>query len=350
MSITRINHVQITIPKAAEAQARAFYCELLGLREIEKPESLRGRGGFWVQLGDLQIHLGTEDGVDRAATKAHLAYEVDDLAHWQRVMQQHDISIGDSVPIPGFERFEIRDPFGNRVEFIQPADTLLAEQIEYYRARAGEYDEWFYRVGRYDHGAELNKQWFDEVQQVMNALRRLPHAATALELACGTGIWTEQLLQVAAHITALDASPEVIEINRSKLRSDRVAYQQADLFQWQPEQQYDLVFFSFWLSHVPPERVDEFLAKVARAVHPGGRLFIVDSRRAVTSTAHDHAPYQEASVQHTRKLNDGRTFNIYKVFYEPEALRQRLAAHGFSADVQETPNYFIYASAIKSGA
>ncbi len=120
MSIQRLNHVQITIPKGAEAQARAFYCDLLGLREIEKPASLQGRGGFWVQVGDQQIHVGTEDGVSRSATKAHIAYEVDNLAAWQARLEAQHIEIGDSIPIAGFERFEFRDPFGNRVEFIQP--------------------------------------------------------------------------------------------------------------------------------------------------------------------------------------------------------------------------------------
>lgn len=122
MTISRLNHAQITIPKGAEVQARAFYCGLLGLREIEKPDSLKGRGGFWVEIGDMQIHLGIEDGIDRQATKAHLAYQVDDVGHWRRLMQTQGFEIGDSVPIPGFERFEMRDPFGNRIEFIQPLE------------------------------------------------------------------------------------------------------------------------------------------------------------------------------------------------------------------------------------
>jgi catechol 2,3-dioxygenase-like lactoylglutathione lyase family enzyme len=123
MTITRLNHVQITIPKGAEEPARAFYCGLLGLHEIEKPDSLKGRGGFWVAIGDMQVHLGTEDGVDRQATKAHVAYQVDNIGYWLDKMQENGIEIGDSVPIPGFERFEIRDPFGNRVEFIQPVKS-----------------------------------------------------------------------------------------------------------------------------------------------------------------------------------------------------------------------------------
>jgi catechol 2,3-dioxygenase-like lactoylglutathione lyase family enzyme len=120
MTITRLDHVQITIPIGAEAAARTFYCGLLGLPEIEKPESLKGRGGLWLQVGDMQIHLGTEDGINRHATKAHIAYQVDDIAYWLRVMAENGVEIGDSVPIPGCQRFEIRDPFGNRVEFIQP--------------------------------------------------------------------------------------------------------------------------------------------------------------------------------------------------------------------------------------
>jgi catechol 2,3-dioxygenase-like lactoylglutathione lyase family enzyme len=77
MPILRLNHAQVSIPVGAEDQARAFYCHLLGLREIPKPDSLAGRGGLWLQVGDMQIHLGVEDGVDHAATLAHLAYEVE---------------------------------------------------------------------------------------------------------------------------------------------------------------------------------------------------------------------------------------------------------------------------------
>jgi len=120
MQIVRLNHVQITIPKGAEAEGRAFYCDLLGLREIEKPASLQARGGFWVEIADMQVHVSVEDGVDRNATKAHVAYEVDDVAAWRAKLGSNGFKIGDSVPIPGCDRFEMRDPFGNRMEFIQP--------------------------------------------------------------------------------------------------------------------------------------------------------------------------------------------------------------------------------------
>lgn len=119
MTIIRLHHVQITIPRGMEEQGREFYCGLLGLPEIEKPAVLRERGGFWLQVGDRQVHVGTEDGVQREATKAHIAYEVDDITAWRTRLEEYRIAILEAVPLPGLERFEIRDPFGNRVEFTQ---------------------------------------------------------------------------------------------------------------------------------------------------------------------------------------------------------------------------------------
>lgn len=117
--IVGLHHAQITIPKGFEDEGKHFYCGVLGLSEIEKPDSLKGRGGFWVTAGDRDIHIGTEDEVDRSKTKAHIAYQVDDLSNWVKVLEKHHIQIMKSIPIPGFERFEFRDPFGNRVEMIQ---------------------------------------------------------------------------------------------------------------------------------------------------------------------------------------------------------------------------------------
>ncbi len=126
MRISGLHHAQICIPKGAEGDARAFYCGVLGLPEIDKPSSLAGRGGLWLQVGDRQVHLGTEGPVDRTATKAHLAYEVHDLGAWRVRLLEEGITAEDGVKIPGYERFEFRDPFGNRLEFIerliQPTD------------------------------------------------------------------------------------------------------------------------------------------------------------------------------------------------------------------------------------
>jgi catechol 2,3-dioxygenase-like lactoylglutathione lyase family enzyme len=118
--INGFHHAQITIPKDKENEARNFYCGILKLKEIPKPETLIGRGGFWVQVGERELHIGTEDGVDRTLTKAHLAYEVNDIKTIQKILRENGIELLESVPIPGYERFEFRDPFGNRVECIKP--------------------------------------------------------------------------------------------------------------------------------------------------------------------------------------------------------------------------------------
>lgn len=117
--IIALHHVQITIPKGSEEQGKDFYCGILGLKEIEKPDSLKGRGGFWLQLGHQEVHVGTEDGFDRLSTKAHIAYQVEDIDYWKTKLAEHQIEIIESVPIPSYERFEFRDPFGNRLEIIQ---------------------------------------------------------------------------------------------------------------------------------------------------------------------------------------------------------------------------------------
>jgi 2-polyprenyl-3-methyl-5-hydroxy-6-metoxy-1,4-benzoquinol methylase len=226
-------------------------------------------------------------------------------------------------------------------------NNIIQQQIEYYRARAGEYDEWFYRQGRYDRGEKLNVRWFNEVNILRSALHQLGKFNNILELASGTGIWTQELLTIGNKITAIDASQEVIEINRYKLNSPKIEYRQVDLFAWEPNTEYDLVFFSFWLSHVPPKLIDVFLQKVYKSVRVGGKVFIIDSRFEPTSTANNHTLKDDGNVYISRKLNDGQEYQIVKVFYQPEQLHNKLTQAGFKADVKVTDNYFIYATGTK---
>ena len=120
--IRAIHHVQISIPIGAEDKAREFYCGILGFNEIPKPASLARRGGLWLELGDQQIHFGAEDGVDRSKTKGHVAYLVTDLDGWRDKLLANGCQVIDGIPIPNVNRFEFRDPFGNRVEFLEKKD------------------------------------------------------------------------------------------------------------------------------------------------------------------------------------------------------------------------------------
>ena len=108
-------------------------------------------------------------------------------------------------------------------------------------------------------------------------------------------------------------------------------YIQADLFEWQPERKFDTIFFSFWLSHVPPERFDLFWNTLRHWLNPDGRVFLIDSRYEALGTAKDQQLRGPEDEVVTRHLNDGQTFEIVKVFYQPERLEGRLESLDWSA-------------------
>ena len=223
-------------------------------------------------------------------------------------------------------------------------EELLREQLRYYRARASEYDEWFLRQGRYDRGPAHREVWLREVAVIEAALNETLTSGDVLELACGTGLWTSRLADRHRRVMAVDASPEAIAINRERVKSNRVEYVVADLFNWTPPPEaFDAIFFGFWLSHVPRERFDAFWAGVKTAVKPDGVVFFVDSLLDQTSTARNHDPLDQSGVVR-RKLNDGREFRVVKIFYEPSLLEQQLARRGWKGHVRSTGQFFLYGS------
>ncbi len=219
---------------------------------------------------------------------------------------------------------------------------LLDEMKDYYTARAPEYDEWWQRQGRYDRGQAQNQQWFAEIDEVAAVLSNFAMTGDLLELAPGTGNWTERLLLTVNTITAVDASLAMIEINQARFPTAPITYQQADLFTWQPDRLYDGVFFGFWLSHVPLERLDGFLAMVAQALRPGGKLFFIDNLREATATSPDQRLPDQGEQVMTRRLNDGRTFQIIKNFFQPDELAARFQRAGLTVAVMTTAGYFLY--------
>ncbi len=225
--------------------------------------------------------------------------------------------------------------------------SLLNEQIDYYRARADEYDEWHLRAGRYDRGPEHRQQWLEELEMVRTALDGMNPLGRVLELACGTGLWTGELAKGATTVTAVDAVPETIEINRAKTTNQCVEYQVVDIFDWKPREKYDLIFFGFWLSHVPPDFFESFWELVGSSLNPNGRVFFVDSLLTQLSAACDH-PTLDHSGTVERKLNDGRQFRIVKRFYDLDNLEKRLEDLGWSGSIKKTGEFFFYGAMIRS--
>jgi ubiquinone/menaquinone biosynthesis C-methylase UbiE len=224
-------------------------------------------------------------------------------------------------------------------------ERLLAEQAHYYRERAAEYEDWWFRRGRYNRGPETNARWFADAAEVQDALERFDPSGDVLELACGTGLWTQRLAPRAASVTAIDGSPEMLELCRARVNDPRVRYVQADLFAWEPDRTYDVCFFGFWLSHVPEERFEAFWEKVRRAVEPEGRVFFIDSLRSEQASAIDHKLPGRGDETMLRRLADGREYQIVKRFHEPEPLQRRLAELGWNAQVQTTKEFFIHGHA-----
>ncbi len=122
MRITGLDHVQLAMPAGREAEARAFYQDILGIPELQKPPALAKRGGCWFERGALKVHLGVEADF-RPARKAHPAFLVDELAALSTALTKAGYALRTDEPLEGYERVFVDDPFGNRIELMQPASA-----------------------------------------------------------------------------------------------------------------------------------------------------------------------------------------------------------------------------------
>lgn len=116
--IKALHHVQLAMPAGREADARAFYCDILGMTEKPKPEHLAKRGGAWFVAGGAEVHLGVEQDF-RPAKKAHPALLVDDLRATLEHCAAAGVEITRDQPLPGYDRAYVTDPFGNRIELLE---------------------------------------------------------------------------------------------------------------------------------------------------------------------------------------------------------------------------------------
>lgn len=210
---------------------------------------------------------------------------------------------------------------------------ILETQKNYYAARAPEYDDWWYKRGRYAISPEAHAAWNADIAEVDRALEQFGVRGDVVELAAGTGIWTRKLVRFAGRVVALDANEEVLALNTEE--ADRRV---VDVFDWRPDQRFDLCFFSFWLSHVPEARFAAFWRTVRAALRPSGRVFLVDNGSGDPAHARRSADGREI-----RTVADGREFEIVKRWWEPEELGCEVAGLGFELELRTSANgYFLY--------
>jgi demethylmenaquinone methyltransferase/2-methoxy-6-polyprenyl-1,4-benzoquinol methylase len=211
-------------------------------------------------------------------------------------------------------------------------DALLAEQIAYYRAlaRAGDYG----KVAAPDLPLSELEGARDEM---LAALERFLPGGDVLELACGPGSWTPELLRYADTVTAVDSSPEMLAIAQERVGRERVRFLRADVFSWEPPTRYDVVFFGFLLSHVPLERFEQFWSLVGRCLKPDGRFaFVDDAYRTEEELIED-----DDSSTIRRRLRDGSEFRIVKVPHTPESLKRAIEELGWRVRLEVWEPFFF---------
>jgi demethylmenaquinone methyltransferase/2-methoxy-6-polyprenyl-1,4-benzoquinol methylase len=209
--------------------------------------------------------------------------------------------------------------------------SLLASQRAFYDARADDFGDES-KPDRRVPGLITP----DACQALVDAIQP---SGDVLELACGTGAFTGEIARHARTLTAVDASPRMLAINRERVNDPKVAYVQADIFTWAPGRVFDMIFFGFWLSHVPPSAFDDFWARVRAWLAPGGRVAFVDEDER--AAGYDDVRLIDGAPAARRSLSDGRQFDIVKVFWRPDELEQRLHSIDWDIDVRRTGATFL---------
>ena len=207
---------------------------------------------------------------------------------------------------------------------------MLADQVAYYRLRAGEYD-----VTAYEDVAETRVL-------IARLVAEMRPTGKVLEIACGTGLWTAALAEWADSVTAVDAAPEMVAVARSRVGPGNVTFEVADVFSWDPGNRYDVIFFSAWLSHVPASRFEGFWRLLRGLLADGGRVLFIDEH--VDERGKEaYVPGQDEVVE--RRLTNGGTFRVIKNFVEPAELELRLRRIGWNCAIRRVDSRLIYGEA-----
>lgn len=198
-------------------------------------------------------------------------------------------------------------------------DEVLTDQVAYYRHRAIEYD-----ATAYGNVAAARAR-------IARLVAEMHPSGRVLEIACGTGLWTEALAGVADTVVAIDAAPEAVAIARERVTSGNIRFEVADVFMWATDDRFDVIFFSAWLSHVPMSRFEQFWLMLRRLLADDGRVLFIDEHIDVRGKE-AYVPGMDEIVE--RRLSDGRTFRVVKNFIDPEALQARLREMGWACEIR----------------
>jgi SAM-dependent methyltransferase len=291
----------------------------------------------------------------------HATRSPDDLEGWAQLCPDCVGKAGDN----GFLRFRLRQALRERAGAArepeqaesEPTDAADAaddrsdvdrQLVEYYEARAPEYDDWYLRRGRYERGPVHDTAWEAELDAAGRWLDALPLHGRIVELAAGTGWWST-LLAGKGELWAYDGAPAPLDRARDRLLAHGLRAHLHVRDAWAPAEgpPADALFSGFWLSHVHRDRLPAFLEVVRGWLRPGGRFAFIDSLPDEASSAIDHPP--PSGDVSLRRLDDGREFRVVKVFWTPPELTSALETSGFlKVEVTTTGRFFLLGTAVAS--
>ncbi|MDQ0337471.1 ubiquinone/menaquinone biosynthesis C-methylase UbiE/catechol 2,3-dioxygenase-like lactoylglutathione lyase family enzyme [Caldalkalibacillus uzonensis] len=269
IKVIKLDHVQICIPVGAEDRARAFYTDILGFKEIPKPQSLLPNGGLWYKVGDIELHIGVEP-FQKEHSKRHPAFEVANLAEVRRYFEKQGVKTRDETPIPNVERFSCFDPFGNRIEFLERKPGRVEEGKRDVQNQFGRSAEAYVTSDIHAKGRDLAK---------LVEIAAVTPQDVVLDVGTGGGHVANALAPLAAKVIAMDLTPEMLEAAQRFISAN--GYQNVDYVQGDAEQMpfgpetFDVVACRIAAHHFP--NVQKFINEVFRVLRPSGRFLLVDN-------------------------------------------------------------------------
>jgi trans-aconitate methyltransferase len=207
--------------------------------------------------------------------------------------------------------------------------SLIDSQIAYYDARAEEYESSLnYHSGHFvDPSADSQALgWLQKI------VRTLQFVRSTLELGCGTGIWTRELLRRSRQLYAIDSSSQMLTLNR-RACSDTVIYERANVFEWEAPQRFDRIAAAFLFSHVPDDLLTPFLEKVRRWNSNRGQVLLIDEAAS--------AEHGSTTEETTRELADGTRFEIVKICRSVEKVRELFERANYRPSLEVLAGRFL---------
>ena len=201
---------------------------------------------------------------------------------------------------------------------------------DYYAARAPEYDRVYLKPERQADLGEI-RRW----------LPTLFTGKSVLEVACGTGYWTQCIAPVATTVLGVDAAPETLQIARTRVRPEQATFVTGDAYRLPPAAHgFQSAFAGFWFSHIPKDRIREFLIHLHRALVPGATVVFLDNRFVDGNSTPISERDAQGNTYQTRLLDDGSRHRVLKNFPSPSELRHAIEGIGTDCQFHEWQYYW----------